>query len=73
MIKTAERLQTASEYYFSKKLDEVRKLNSQGLDVINLGIGSPDLAPSEETLKATAEGLQDKKNHGYSPYRSSPA
>jgi len=68
----ADRLGEIDEYYFSKKLDEVRKLKAQGIDVINLGIGSPDLAPSKNTMDAAIKAIQNEKNHGYAPYRSSP-
>jgi LL-diaminopimelate aminotransferase len=71
-FRTAERLQNTDEYYFSKKLDEVRKLKSQGIDVINLGIGSPDLVPSRQTMDAAVKAIQSDKGHGYAPYRSSP-
>ncbi len=73
IIKPANRLQTISEYYFSKKLEEVRRMNEAGLDVINLGIGSPDMPPSPEVITAATEALQSKKNHGYPSYRSTPA
>ena len=52
MIRTAERLNTVQEYYFSKKLREVRGLMAEGSPIINMGIGSPDLTPSPEVLKA---------------------
>ena len=71
-LSVANRLQGIQEYYFSKKLDEVRKMKSEGHDVINLGIVSPDLAPSPQSISATIEALKDPKNHGYSPYRSLP-
>ena len=45
MIKAADRLNTVQEYYFSKKLREVRTLLTQGKPIINMGIGSPDLQP----------------------------
>lgn len=47
-IKPAERLASVSEYYFSKKLKEVAQMNAEGKDVISLGIGSPDMPPSEK-------------------------
>ena len=49
-IKPAERLANVSEYYFSRKLKEVARMNAEGKNVISLGIGSPDLPPSEETI-----------------------
>jgi hypothetical protein len=45
MIKTAKRLDTVQEYYFSKKLREVRSLVAEGKPIVNMGIGSPDLQP----------------------------
>ena len=48
-IKPADRLASVSEYYFSKKLKEVAQMNAEGMDVISLGIGSPDMPPSEKT------------------------
>jgi LL-diaminopimelate aminotransferase len=42
MIKTANRIASVEEYYFSRKLAEVRGLDSPEHRVINLGIGSPD-------------------------------
>lgn len=47
-IKPADRLASVSEYYFSKKLKEVAQMNAEGKDVISLGIGSPDMPPSEK-------------------------
>jgi LL-diaminopimelate aminotransferase len=50
MIQTAKRIANVEEYYFSRKLAEVRSLDSPELRVINLGIGSPDQAPDPSTL-----------------------
>ena len=47
-IAPADRLASVSEYYFSKKLKEVAQMNAEGKDVISLGIGSPDMPPSEK-------------------------
>lgn len=73
MIKTANRISKVEEYYFSKKLAEVRSLDSAELRVINLGIGSPDLAPSSNTIKALANSASDPANHGYQNYKGIPA
>lgn len=42
-VAPADRLGGVSEYYFSKKLKEVARMNAEGKDVISLGIGSPDM------------------------------
>ncbi len=52
-IQPADRLANVSEYYFSRKLKEVAQMNAEGKNVISLGIGSPDMPPSEETVQCT--------------------
>lgn len=66
---TAKRLDTVQEYYFSKKLREVADLRAQGKPIINLGIGSPDLAPPPEVLEALNNALSDNSAHQYQPYK----
>jgi aspartate/methionine/tyrosine aminotransferase len=72
MIQTAKRIQQVEEYYFSKKLAEVRGLDTPELRVINLGIGSPDLAPSAETIEALSTSAKNPANHGYQNYKGIP-
>lgn len=72
IIPVANRLNTVSEYYFVKKLEEIAKLNKEGKNVISFGIGSPDLAPSEETLVTLAETAHKPTAHGYQPGRGIP-
>lgn len=73
MIKTANRIANVEEYYFSKKLAEVRGLDSPEFPVINLGIGSPDLSPSSETIEALVSTSQKTSSHGYQNYKGIPA
>ena len=68
----ADRLATVSEYYFSRKLKEVAQMNAQGMDVISLGIGSPDMPPSEQTIRTLCEAAQNPDGHGYMPYVAIP-
>ena len=49
-ITPADRVGTVKEYYFSKKLREIAQLNAQGADIISLGIGGPDLPPSQAVI-----------------------
>lgn len=72
MIQTADRLQTVQEYYFSKKLREVRGLIAKGRPIINMGIGSPDLAPSEEVINAIQKAVTEKGAHQYQSYQGLP-
>lgn len=64
-ISPAERLNTVSEYYFSKKLREVAEMNAAGMNVISLGVGSPDLPPSDATVKELGESAARSDVHGY--------
>lgn len=68
MIEIADRLKDVQEYYFSIKLREVRTLINQGKPIINLGIGSPDLQPPSEVIKA----LNRSDVHGYQNYQGIP-
>lgn len=72
MIRTANRLNTIQEYYFSKKLREVRGLMAQGKPIINMGIGSPDLAPSQEVLNAMHQAVLESGAHQYQSYQGLP-
>lgn len=72
MIQFADRLQTVQEYYFSKKLREVRGLISQGKPIINIGIGSPDLEPSKAVITAIQSSLNDVNAHKYQSYQGLP-
>lgn len=73
MITTANRLKTVQEYYFSKKLREVREMVMAGKPVINMGIGSPDLHPSPEIMKALQEAMMHDMAHQYQSYQGLPA
>ncbi len=70
MIKIAERLQQVEEYYFSRKLEEIRVMREQGKEVLNLGIGSPDLPPEEGVVKELIDSASKSEHHAYQPYRS---
>ena len=54
-IKPADRVSAVQEYYFSRKLKEVAKLNAEGQDIISLAIGSPDMPPSQQTIDKLCE------------------
>lgn len=72
IIPLAHRAGQTQEYYFSVKLAEVRKLQAAGHDVINIGIGNPDMMPSEETLQALAGAAHQPDAHGYQSYKGTP-
>lgn len=65
IIQPANRTNSVSEYYFSKKLKEIDAMNRQGANVINLGIGSPDRAPDDEVINTLVRESQNPDNHAY--------
>lgn len=71
-IQPAERLSLVSEYYFSRKLKEVAQMNAEGMDIISLAIGSPDMPPSEKTIETLCEVASRPDTHGYQPTMGTP-
>ena len=71
-IRPADRLSAVSEYYFSRKLKEVAKLNAEGKDIISLAIGSPDMPPSKATVDKLCEVARLDDAHGYQPTMGTP-
>ncbi|WP_114747697.1 pyridoxal phosphate-dependent aminotransferase [Pleomorphovibrio marinus] len=73
MIGFSSRLGEVKEYYFSTKLKEIQLLREQGKDIINLGIGSPDLPPDPTVIAALHQTASLKDSHGYQSYVGTPS
>jgi len=73
LIQPAIRLEHVEEYYFSTKMAEIARMRQQGIDVINLGIGSPDMPPAPDVIAELGRSASDSRNHGYQGYRGIPA
>jgi LL-diaminopimelate aminotransferase len=71
-MKTSTRLKGIGEYYFSQKLREIDQLNKQGKQIINLGIGSPDLPPHPDVIRSLQEESAKPNVHAYQSYKGSP-
>ncbi|MCY7291156.1 MAG: aminotransferase class I/II-fold pyridoxal phosphate-dependent enzyme, partial [Ferruginibacter sp.] len=71
-IKTSDRLAGINEYYFSQKLREIEALNKEGKNIINLGIGSPDLPPHPSVIKVLQQEAEKNNTHAYQSYKGSP-
>ncbi len=69
---TAKRLEGIGEYYFSQKLREIDELNRQGRQIINLGIGSPDMPPHPDVIKTLQDESAKPNVHAYQNYKGSP-
>ena len=68
----ANRLDGIGEYYFSQKLREIDMLNKAGKQVINLGIGSPDLPPHPSVIETLHEQSLKLNQHAYQNYKGTP-
>jgi aspartate/methionine/tyrosine aminotransferase len=68
----AKRLDGIGEYYFSQKLREIDALNKAGKQIINMGIGSPDLPPHPDVIKTLFEEASKSNTHAYQNYKGSP-
>jgi LL-diaminopimelate aminotransferase len=68
IVKPADRTGKVQEYYFSKKLAQIERMRREGADIINLGIGSPDQPPSENTISTLSAEAKKVTSHGYQSY-----
>ncbi|MFV0237487.1 MAG: aminotransferase class I/II-fold pyridoxal phosphate-dependent enzyme, partial [Flavobacteriales bacterium] len=68
MIETAQRLKAIKEYYFSTKLKEIKRRNEAGENIINLGIGNPDLLPPNSVIRALQNSSEEVLANQYQPY-----
>ncbi|MFA6334070.1 MAG: aminotransferase class I/II-fold pyridoxal phosphate-dependent enzyme [Bacteroidales bacterium] len=71
-IQPAVRSELVKEYYFSRKLKEIDQMQKAGKEIINLGIGSPDLPPSKSTVDILYQSAVENENHGYQSYNGIP-
>lgn len=71
-ITPADRVSEIQEYYFSKKLREVARLNAEGHDIISLGIGGPDRPPHADVIDTLASEAAKPNVHSYQPYVGIP-
>ncbi len=71
-VKPAARTGNVSEYYFSQKLAQIDRMRKEGADIINLGIGSPDQAPSDSTIASLISYAVRETSHGYQSYKGIP-
>jgi LL-diaminopimelate aminotransferase len=73
MIRIADRIENLPPYIFAKVEKQIAEQQAKGVDVINLGIGSPDLAPPKFIIDALYESALKPGNHGYAGYYGTPA
>lgn len=71
-IGPARRVEEIKEYYFSKKLKEIAKMQAEGADIISLGIGGPDRMPPAEAIEALCGAVKRPDVHSYQSYVGLP-
>jgi len=71
-MKAADRIKDIQEYYFARKLRELRQRIADGEPIINLGIGSPDLPPHPAVIESIQKEVERAQMHGYQPYKGIP-
>ncbi len=72
-IQPSSRTELIQEYYFSHKLRQIDEMRKAGADIINLGIGSPDLPPAPSVIEKLGETAKLPNVHGYQSYNGIPA
>ncbi|HIE39797.1 MAG TPA: aminotransferase class I/II-fold pyridoxal phosphate-dependent enzyme [Anaerolineae bacterium] len=72
-MKLARRLEELPTYVFATIGQRVRALRGEGVDVIRLDIGSPDLPPPEPVVERLYRSTQDPRKHGYASFYGAPS
>src|SRR2546430_13464478 len=67
-MQVARRLEQIGAYLFADLDRKQAELTAKGVDVINLGIGDPDLPTPPHIIDALMEGATDPRSHRYPPY-----
>jgi LL-diaminopimelate aminotransferase len=67
-IQKSLRLQKLPPYIFAEIDEKKRDLISKGHDLVDLGIGDPDLPTPPPMIETLATTARDKKNHRYPSY-----
>ena len=73
IISPAKRVSNVQEYYFSRNNRRLDAMRRSGVDVINLGVGSPDMPPADNIISTLAHAAKSDTAHGYQPYTGIPA
>ncbi|HLF87303.1 MAG TPA: aminotransferase class I/II-fold pyridoxal phosphate-dependent enzyme [Anaerolineales bacterium] len=72
-MQPAQRFAKLKPYYFANLGKRVQTLIDQGVDVIRLDIGSPDLPPADFIVATLTEVARQPNAHGYTAYGGTPA
>lgn len=67
-FKLADRLSYVPTYIFAELDAKKQELQKNGIDVIDLSLGSPDLHSPEVVVQECIKSLKDPKNYRYPPF-----
>ncbi len=67
-MRTADRIANLPPYLFAEIDRKKEEKIAQGIDVISLGIGDPDLPTPQNIISAMTEAIQEPSNHQYPSY-----
>ncbi len=68
----AQRVKRLPPYLFAEIEKLIKEKRAQGVDLISLSIGDPDLPPPSFVIEALREEVADLKNHNYSFSQGEP-
>ncbi len=71
-INFSTRLNSIAEYYFATKTQEIAQMERNGIKVINLAIGNPNMKPDCTVIEELCTAAQNKDNHGYMAHKGIP-
>jgi len=68
----ADRIKRLPPYLFAEIEKKINEKKAQGIDLISLSIGDPDLLPPKFVIEALKQEVADLKNHNYSFSQGEP-
>lgn len=72
-MRIADRLKNLPPYFFVGVNRRVAEKRAAGIDIVNLSMGNPDLAPPAYIIEALYRAAQNPTYHGYAGYYGIPA
>ncbi|MGZ4147680.1 MAG: aminotransferase class I/II-fold pyridoxal phosphate-dependent enzyme, partial [Actinomycetota bacterium] len=67
-MRIAKRIESLPPYLFAGLDAKLAAKRAQGVDVISLGVGDPDLPTPEHIVAAMRDAIADPANHRYPSY-----
>jgi LL-diaminopimelate aminotransferase len=71
-VRVAKRVEALPPYLFAELDKKLSAKRAEGVDVISLGVGDPDLPTPDHIVDAMREAVTDPKTHQYPSYYGGP-